>query len=89
MSRFDMGVVVVTFVALALGALIRGVVVPLVRLKAQNRQERGSSLSGVELRAEIQRLTQRNLELERRIALIGHPAAAIEQDSAALKDSGQ
>lgn len=90
MSRFDIGVVIVTFVALALGALIQGVVIPIARLKvARNRHGAGSSLSGVELRAEIQRLTGRNLELEQQMALFAQPAAASEHNSVTLKDAAQ
>ena len=87
MTRFDIGVVVVTFLALALAALFRGIIVPIVRAKVVSRgQSSGSSLTGVELRAEIRRLTQRNLELERRISLIGQAAGASEHDSVPLKD---
>ena len=87
MSRFDIGVIVVTFVALALAAFFRAVVVPIVRVKvAGHRQPSGSSLTGVELRAEIRRLTQRNLELERRISLVGQAAGATQDDSVPLKD---
>ena len=87
MSRFDIGVVAVTFIALALAALFRSVIVPIVRLKvAAHRQSPGSSLSGAELRAEIRRLTQRNLELEQRISLVGQAARATDEDSVPLKD---
>ena len=85
MTRFDIGVVVVTFVALALAALFRGIIVPIVRARvAGNRQSSDPALTGAELRAEIRRLTQRNLELEQRISLVGQAAGAADQDPAPL-----
>jgi MFS superfamily sulfate permease-like transporter len=84
-TRFDIGVVVVTFVALALAALFRGIIVPIVRARvAANRQSSDPTLTGAELRAEIRRLTQRNLELEQRISLVGQAAGAADEDPVPL-----
>lgn len=92
MSRFDTGVLIVTFVALALIAVIRGVVVPVVRLRVANYRQasRASDPRNMsELTAEVQRLTKRSLELERQIALAGQPAEPIGQRLTPLKDAAQ
>lgn len=92
MSRFEIGAVIVTFVALALIAIIRTVVVPVVRLRIANYRlgSRASDPSDVsELTAEVQRLTQRSIELERQIAFPSQPSEPIEQRPAPLKDAGE
>lgn len=89
MSRFDIGVVIVTFVALALVAVIRTVVVPVVRLRVASYRQasRTSDPSNVsELTAEVQRLTQRSLELERQIAFADSPNP-IAKGLSSLKDA--
>ena len=72
MTRFDIGVVAVTFVALAVAALIRNIVVPAVRLRVRrHRLAANPSLEqadGAALRAEVRELEQRNSELETRLA---------------------
>jgi len=91
-SRFDIGVVIVTFVALALIAVIRGVLVPVVRLRVANYRQasHASDPTNVsELTAEVQRLTQRSLELERQISFAGQPLEPIEQRPTPLKDATQ
>ena len=72
MTRFDIGVVAVTFVALAVAAIIRNIVVPAVRLRvASQRLAANPSLQQPDvaaLRAEVRELEQRNSELEGKLA---------------------
>jgi hypothetical protein len=71
-TRFDIGVVAVTFVALAVAAIIRNIVVPAVRLRvARQRLAANPSLQQPDvapLRAEVRELEQRNSELESKLA---------------------
>ena len=60
MNRFDVGVVVVTFVALALIAIIRRLVVPIVRY----RITRDRLASHATLSAAIPEADRRNVELK-------------------------
>lgn len=75
MNRFDIGVVVVTFVVLGVAAIIRNVVVPIVRLRARNYRlaaAAGTSeqdQSAINRQAKVQQLPQRDAELENNIAL--------------------